>query len=61
MRLRSDVASDVLPGSRRQGAGGQIPTAEEMLGRMHYFRVHNYIEQLAVVQILPDFVSHGIG
>lgn len=45
------------PDTAMAGAGGQIPTAEEMLGRMHYFRVHNYIEQLAVVQILPDFVA----
>ena len=24
---------------------------------MHYFRVHNYIEQLALVNILPSFLN----
>ena len=32
-------------------------TTESVLSNLHYFRVHDYVELLAVVHLLPDFIK----
>eukprot|EP01126_Amoeba_proteus_P065863 TRINITY_DN9431_c0_g1_i2.p1 TRINITY_DN9431_c0_g1~~TRINITY_DN9431_c0_g1_i2.p1 ORF type:complete len:187 (-),score=41.77 TRINITY_DN9431_c0_g1_i2:236-796(-) len=35
------------------------PTTAEILDNIHYFRVHDYVEQLALVNILPQFLREN--
>lgn len=32
---------------------------ESVLSRIHYFRIHDYVQQLAVVQTLPAFLEYA--
>lgn len=37
--------------------GGMRPTARDALRKIHYFRVHSYVEQLAVLQTLEALLE----
>jgi len=33
-------------------------TMEKVLSRIHYYRCHDYVELLATVYLLPDFIKN---
>jgi len=35
----------------------ELPTIEKLLSKIYFYRIHNYIEQLAIVNILPNFLK----
>jgi RAD51-like protein 2 len=37
-----------------QGKGDDMMEMEKMLDKVHYFRVHDYVEQVAVTQLLAE-------
>eukprot|EP00041_Stephanoeca_diplocostata_P007375 m.104336 g.104336 ORF g.104336 m.104336 type:complete len:55 (+) comp16843_c0_seq22:52-216(+) len=36
-----------------------ITDVSAMLDKIHYFRVHDYVEQLAVIQVLEDRLAEN--
>jgi RAD51-like protein 2 len=38
-------------------ASGPIPTTDQLLENIYYYRIHDYIEQIALINILPSFLK----
>ncbi|KJE92059.1 RAD51C protein [Capsaspora owczarzaki ATCC 30864] len=55
VRFAAELVASQLPPQQAIGLGGM--TAQQVLAGIHYFRVHDYIEQLALVNILPEFLA----
>ncbi|EGD72364.1 hypothetical protein PTSG_00384 [Salpingoeca rosetta] len=54
--IAEHTRSELQPrASRRRKKQAALPSVEEMLEGVHVFRVHNYIEQIAVLNALPAF------
>eukprot|EP00039_Didymoeca_costata_P003433 m.67672 g.67672 ORF g.67672 m.67672 type:complete len:355 (+) comp11906_c0_seq4:140-1204(+) len=52
-----DIAQALVNHIHSVSPGIENFNTESVLSAVHYFRVHNYVQQLAVIQMLPEFIK----
>lgn len=56
-QIAEATAAEINPKLLSRNLGDDIMKVDDMLDRIHYFRVHDYVEQVAVTHLLEETIK----